>query len=129
MALRYWLLRAKLTPVVVNMCVVSDVKLQGNPSYRRPDSSEGTQPAWKVFELLTDRSKTYKIRSEVTDVNFQGDKANRLSYWATVSRFCRLCLLWTQTGPVYTVWGKRALLWVGLRGLWLYAWRKHRLCA
>jgi len=62
------------------MCVVSDVKLQGNLSYRRPDSNEGTHPAWKAFELMTDRSKTYKIHSEVADINFQGDKANRLSY-------------------------------------------------
>jgi hypothetical protein len=32
---------AKLTSLVVNMCVVADVKFQENPQYAGPDSGEG----------------------------------------------------------------------------------------
>jgi hypothetical protein len=62
------------------MCVVADVKFEEYPSYRHPDSSEGTHRQGKCSELLIDRNKTYKIRSEFGYINFQDVKANRVSY-------------------------------------------------
>jgi len=55
-----------MTFIVFNICLVADVKFQENNYYGRPDSSDGIHAVLvKCAELLTDRNRTYTVRSEV----------------------------------------------------------------
>jgi len=40
----YWQFAVKLTPLVVSLCIVADVKFQKNNYYGHPDNSESTHP-------------------------------------------------------------------------------------
>jgi len=52
-------------------------------------------------QIWSDRDKFYEC------------KANRVSYWASVSRFCGLCMPCKLTWPAHMFWEKRAFLWLG----------------
>ena len=122
--LTYWQFSISLPSVLVNMCVVWDVKFKGIPNMDVQTAANVRTLPVKSSELLPDSSRTYKVRSEYFEVgyiNFQEGKPNCTSYWAPVSRFLwSLCALKVNLTSTYGL-GKAGVAVVWLRGItvWL----------
>jgi len=62
--LTYWQFSISLPSVLVNMCVVWDVKFKGIPNMDVQTAANVRTLPVKSSELLPDSSRTYKVRSE-----------------------------------------------------------------